>query len=275
MSTVVNTNVASQRGIANLLKVNFGLGESLERLSSGYKINKAADDASGMAISTIMSAQIGGIRQAVANAGDTISMIQTADGAYAETTSIMLRMRDLAVKAANDVTLTAADLIKLDNEFNALRSEITAKITRVTFNTKAILNGAVSADPVQVGPNKGQSFNITITALTTAVLKIPAGAVKISTAALAGNAISAVDQGISVLASSRAGLGTVQKRLNHIVNDLTAADVNLSAARSRVLDTDFASEISNFTKLQILQQVGTAVLAQANASPQAVIQLLG
>ncbi len=275
MSTVVQTNVASLRGIANLNRTSFNLTESLEKLSSGYKINKSADDASGMAISTIMTAQIGGIRQAISNAGDSISMIQTADGAYAETTSMLLRMRDLAVKAANDVTLTSADLIKLNNEFNSLRSEITAKITRVTFNTKAILNGAVSADPVQVGPNKGNSFNITITALTTAVLKIPAAAVKISTAAGAATAISSVDQGISVLAASRSGLGTIQRRLNHIINDLTAADVNLSAARSRILDTDFASEIGNYTKMQILQQVGTAVLAQANASPQAVIQLLG
>lgn len=273
MSTVVNTNASAIRGIASLQHTATQLQASLEKLSSGLKINKGADDASGLAIATIMSAQVGGVRQAMANAGDAISMIQTADGAMQETTNILLRMRDLAVKSANDATLTAADRTKLDTEYSALLSEISSKLTRVTFNTKAILNGAINAAPVQVGPGAGQAFKVTITAQTAANLTI--NGTGVDTLAGASAAISAVDKAISVVGAMRARIGTAQRRLNHIINDLTAQDVNMSAAKSRIMDTDFASEISNFTKLQILQQTGTAVLAQANAAPQSVIQLLG
>lgn len=273
MSTVVNTNISSLRGIANLNHTGRGLQDSLEKLSSGQKINKGADDASGLAIATVMSAQIGGVRQAINNAADSISMIQTADGAMQETTNILLRMRDLAVKSANDATLTTADRTKLDTEYSALVSEISSKLTRVTFNTKQVLNGAINAAQIQVGPSAGQAFKVTITAQTAANLTI--NGTGVDTLANASAAITAVDKAISVVGSMRARVGTVQRRLNHIINDLTAQDVNMSAARSRIMDTDFATEISNFTKLQILQQTGTAVLSQANAAPQSVIQLLG
>lgn len=274
MSTVVNTNTAALKGIASLGRISKALNDSLEKLSSGYKVNKGADDASGLAIASTMSAQIGGVRQAISNAGDGISMIQTADGAMAETTNILLRMRDLAVKSANGATLTAADRTNLQTEFSALVLEISAKVTRVTFNTKGILSGtSVKNAPIHVGPGTNDSFKITITSQTVAALKV--NGQTLTTTAGATTAITKVDSALAIVGNTRARLGTVQRRLNHIINDLTTQDVNLSASRSRILDTDFASEISNFTKLQILQQTGTAVLAQANSSPQSVIQLLG
>lgn len=273
MSTVANTNISSLRAIANLNHTSRGLQDSLEKLSSGYKINKGADDASGLAIATVMSAQIRGVRVAMDNASDAINMIQTADGALQETSDLLLRMRDLAVKSANAAVLTTADQTKLSVEFSMLRSEINSKLTRLTFNTKQILNSAVANASIQVGPDNGDSFKITISAMNSTTLKINTS--KITSAAVANSAITQVDQGISVLGRVRSNLGTVQRRLNHIINDLTAQDVNMNAARSRIMDTDFATEISNFTKLQILQQTGTAVLSQANAAPQSIIQLLG
>lgn len=271
--SVVNTNVNALVGLSNLYKTNKGISSSLEKLSSGYRINKGADDPSGLAIASKMSAQISGIRVAVQNAEDGANMIQTADGALAETTSMLLRMRDLALRSANEATLTDADKDQLDVEFQALMTEITDKATRVTYNTKEILNGDVSGDDLQVGPGSADTLAITIDTVTAATLGINAD--DIGAGGSPSTAIDNLSVALSAVADDRANLGALQNRLGYIVNDLMAADINLSAARSRILDADMAREISEFTRLQILQQSGTAILAQANAQPQSVLQLLG
>jgi flagellin len=271
--SVINTNVNSLIGLTNLYKTNKGVSSTLEKLSSGYRINKAADDPSGLAIASTMTAQIGGIRMAIQNAEDGVNMIQTADGALAETDAILQRMRDLAVRASNDAVLTTDDLDRLNDEFIALKSEIDRKATAVTFNTKQIMNGSINADPLQIGPDNGHKLDVTISQVNTTRLAI--NNATISTIAHANSSISAVNAAIENVAGKRSSLGVVQRRLGHVINDLMATDVNLTAARSRIMDADMAKEISEFTKLQILQQAGTAILAQSNAQPQSVLQLLG
>jgi flagellin len=271
--SAINTNVNSLVGLTNLYKTNKSISSALEKLSSGYRINKAADDPSGLAIASTMSAQIGGVRMAIQNAEDGINMIQTADGALAETDALLQRMRDLAVRAANDAVLTASDMARLDEEYQALISEIQRKATAVTFNTKQIMAGAISNDPLQVGPDNGHTITVSIASVTAAVLSV--SGTDITTAANASTAIVRADSGIATVASRRSELGVVQRRLNHVINDLMATDVNLTAARSRIMDADMAQQISDFTRYQILQQAGTAILAQANAQPQSVLQLMG
>jgi flagellin len=253
------------------------LQTSLARLSSGLRINWAADDPSGLAIAKGMEAQIGGIRTAVQNAEDGINLIRTADGSLAATHEILLRMRDLAVRASNEATLTTADMTRLNNEFSSLADEISRKSTAVTFNTKVLFDGTFDAGLVlQVGADNAATYriSITITALADTDLGIDQVSVTLSTAAGAQSAITAVQDAINLISDVRSNLGIQERRLNYIIDDLKAADINISAAKSRILDADMAVEISEFTRLQILQQSGTAILAQANAQPQSILQLL-
>lgn len=288
--SVVNTNISALIGLNNLRLTNLGLKTSLERLSSGLRINKAADDPSGLAIAKGMEAQIGGIRTATHNAEDGINLIHTADGALSETQDILFRMRDLAVRAANEATLTSADMDKLNDEFASLKAEIQRKATAVTFNTKVLFSGGFSGTPgtdigqlLQVGPDNGTNFRLTIriNQLTLSALGLSnaGGAWANSCAVLlrAGNAQSAIDvvqSALNIISDLRASLGIQERRLGHIIDDLAAEDINISAAKSRIYDADMAVEIAEFTRLQILQQSGTAILAQANAQPQSVLQLL-
>ncbi len=275
--TVINTNISALVGMNNLRLTNLGLQTSLERLSSGLKINSAKDDPSGLAIAKGMEAQIGGIETAIQNAEDGINLIETADGALSETHDILLRMRDLAVRAANEATLTSDDLQRLNSEYISLRSEIARKSQAVTFNTKNLFNASFNAGHVlQVGPDNGTNFRLTIqiSTLNTAVMQLGAAAITLSTAARACATISAINSCINRISDIRASLGITERRLEYIINDLSAEDINISAAKSRIMDADMASEISEFTRLQILQQTGTAILAQANAQPQTVLQLL-
>lgn len=334
--SVINTNINALSGLSNLRKTNLGIRNSLEKLSSGFQINKAADDPAGLAIVTGMQAQIGGIRMGVQNAEDTINLIQTADGALIETGEILQRMRDLAVRAANQAPLNGQDRLKLQQEFLSLRDELNRKSAAITFNTKQLFvrQGAAgglkapelakyvlstaqdfSTQVAQVGPDNGTQYrmNITINSLDTSGLglgtatsipgetftyaqysthaaKMSAGFIRLiggDTTGTAGHnnalstgvgnaqrAITAVDNAINQVARLRSALGVQQRRLTHIVNDLTAQDINISASKSRILDANMAVEITNFTKMQILQQSGTAILAQANAQPQSVLQLL-
>jgi flagellin len=275
--TVVNTNISSLIGMNNLRLTNLGLQTSLARLSSGLRINWAADDPSGLAIAKGMEAQIGGIRTAVQNAEDGINLIRTADGSLAATHEILLRMRDLAVRASNEATLTTADMTRLNNEFSSLADEISRKSTAVTFNTKVLFDGTFDAGLVlQVGADNAATYriSITITALADTDLGIDQVSVTLSTAAGAQSAITAVQDAINLISDVRSNLGIQERRLNYIIDDLKAADINISAAKSRILDADMAVEISEFTRLQILQQSGTAILAQANAQPQSILQLL-
>jgi len=276
--SVINTNISSMVGLNNLRLTGLGLQTSLERLSSGLRINHAADDPSGLAIGQGMAGQIGGITTAVQNAQDGISLIHTADGTMGDTQDILLRMRDLAVRAANEATLTTSDRKRLDNEFQSLKSEITRKSSAVTFNTKVLFNGTFSTRSLQIGPDNGTNFR-----LTTYIKSMAAGSIGLSgvgggasllSTTTAQSAINLVNSAINQVSDVRASLGIQENRLNYIVNDLQAENINISAAKSRIMDADMASEISQFTKLQILQQTGTAILAQANAQPQSILQLL-
>ncbi len=273
--TVINTNISSLIGMNNLRLTNLGLQTSLARLSSGLRINWAADDPSGLAIAKGMEAQIGGIRTAVQNAEDGINLIRTADGSLAATHEILLRMRDLAVRAANEATLTSADMTRLDDEFQSLVAEIDRKADAVTFNTKNLFNGDYAAGQVlQIGADNAGTYQLTVTIQS---LSSAAGlglGDDLTTLANAQAAITAVQSAIDIVSDVRANLGIQERRLNYIIDDLKAADINISAAKSRIMDADMAVEISEFTRLQILQQSGTAILAQANAQPQSILQLL-
>jgi flagellin len=286
--SVINTNISGLIGLNNLRLTNLGLKTSLERLSSGLRINKGADDPSGLAIAKGMEAQIGGIRTAVQNAEDGINLIHTADGTLSETHDILMRMRDLAVRAANEATLTTADRIRLHNEFSSLISEINRKAHAVTFNTKVLFSGMYSgavANPglkLQIGPDNGANFRLTIKIPTVdqTGLGLSNAAVSFAVAAqgwlasAAMSCITLVNSAINQVSDVRSMLGIQERRLGHIIDDLKAEDINISAAKSRIYDADMAVEISEFTRLQILQQTGTAILAQANAQPQSVLQLL-
>ncbi len=285
--SVVNTNISGLIGLNNLRLTNLGLQTSLERLSSGLRINHASDDPSGLAIAKGMEAQIGGIRTAVQNAEDGINLIRTADGSLSETHDILLRMRDLAVRAANEATLTTADMTRLDNEFKSLMDEIHRKSSAVTFNTKVLFDGTYSAGQVlQVGPDNGATFRLSVTIPLLTVsgqlnlasganwMSVPADRRNLLVASAAQSSIDFVNSAINQISDIRANLGIQERRLGHIIDDLKAADINISAAKSRIYDADMAVEISEFTRLQILQQSGTAILAQANAQPQSVLQLL-
>ncbi|HPN93247.1 MAG: Flagellin [bacterium ADurb.Bin236] len=273
--SVVNTNISGLIGLNNLRLTNLGLQTSLERLSSGLRINHASDDPSGLAIAKGMEAQIGGIRTAVQNAEDGINLIRTADGSLSETQDILLRMRDLSVRAANEATLTSADLTRLDNEFQSLVAELDRKADAVTFNTKNLFNGDFAGGQVlQIGPDNAATYQLTVTIQS---LSSAAGlglGDDLTTLANAQAAITAVQSALDIVSDIRANLGIQERRLGHIIDDLKAADINISAAKSRIYDADMAVEISEFTRLQILQQSGTAILAQANAQPQSVLQLL-
>ncbi len=273
--SVVNTNISGLIGLNNLRLTNLGLQTSLERLSSGLRINHASDDPSGLAIAKGMEAQIGGIRTAVQNAEDGINLIRTADGSLSETHDILLRMRDLAVRAANEATLTPADLNRLHNEFVSLIAEIDRKSDAVTFNTKVLFDGTFAGGEVlQVGPDNGATFQLTVSIPDLDSTGLGINAASLSQVANAQAAIDSVNSAINQISDVRANLGIQERRLGHIIDDLKAADINISAAKSRIYDADMAVEISEFTRLQILQQSGTAILAQANAQPQSVLQLL-
>ena len=275
--TVVNTNISGLIGLNNLRITNLGLKTSLARLSSGLRINWGSDDPSGLAIAKGMQAQVGGIRTAVQNGEDGVNLIHTADGSLAETHDILLRMRDLAVRAANEATLTTADRTRLNNEFMSLKTEITRKSASVTFNSKVLFNGSFSTRALQIGADNGVNFR-----LTTYIRSMTANGIGLSGAnpiglratASAQAAITLVNSAINQVSDVRSSLGIQERRLNYIISDLKAEDINISAAKSRIYDADMAVEISEFTRLQILQQTGTAILAQANAQPQSVLQLL-
>jgi flagellin len=224
-----------------------------------------------------MEAQIGGIVTSVANGQDGISLIHTADGSLSETQDILLRMRDLSVRASNEATLTSADLQRLQKEFAALTSEIARKSKAVTFNSKNLFNASfLNGKVLQIGPDNGTNFRLTvqISTVNTAIIAVNVGNLTLSTPAKAQNCISAVNSCLNYVSNVRAALGVTERRINAVINDLQAENINISAAKSRIMDADMAVEISGFTRLQILQQTGTAILAQANAQPQSILQLM-
>jgi flagellin len=280
MALTINTNVASLNAQRNLTSTQVALSKSMERLSSGLRINRAGDDAAGLAISQNMQANIRSMNQAVRNANDGISLMQTAEGALNETSNILLRMRELGTQAANG-TLSDTQRTSINNEFKSLQDEID-RISSVTeFNGKKLLNGSLSAGMnLQVGTGttaKNDYINVSFTKADTATLKIDATTAKVnvSTEADARTALTAIDSAISTIAANRGDLGAVQNRLQSTINNLQVAVENTSAANSRILDVDVAAETSNMTRAQILTQAGVSILSQANQSPQLALKLLG
>jgi len=269
----INHNIEATNAHRYLAQTSNHLSKSMERLSSGLRINKAADDAAGLAISEKLRAQVRGIDQAVRNAQDGISLIQTSEGALNESHSILQRIRELAVQGAND-TLTSSDRSNIQQEIDSLLAEVDRIATSTEFNTKKLLDGsaATTAMNFQVGANTGQSIAVTIATATTAALTI--NSISVGSHTLASQAIASVDNALNQISTIRAKLGAIQNRLEHTIANLGVASENLSTSESRIRDTDMAMEMVNFTKSQILQQAGTAMLAQANMAPQTVLQLL-
>lgn len=274
----INTNIAAMNTYSRLTAANTAKTNSLAKLSSGSRINKAGDDAAGLAISEKMKSQIGGLTQAKRNAQDGISLVQTAEGALNESHSILERMRDLAVQGAND-TLTSDDRGSINKELTALHEELTRIASTTEYNTKNLLNKANNAFTFQIGANENQTLTVTIGVMDgTTLLKSNADKFiidsKASNVRKDGGMISVIDKAISTVSDQRAALGAVQNRLEHTINNLTATNENLSDANSRIRDVDMAEEMMTFTKSNILSQAATSMLAQANAMPNSVLNLL-
>ena len=273
----INTNVAAMNTYSRLTAANTAKTNSLAKLSSGLRINKAGDDAAGLAISEKMKAQIGGLTQAKRNAQDGISLVQTAEGALNESHSILERMRDLTVQGKNG-TLTDDDRESINKELNALHEEL-GRIAKTTeFNTQNLLgstNAKGASFTFQIGANQGQTLTVTIGNMSGVSLL---GAAKSFTlgkaAANADKMLGSIDDAIKKVSAQRASLGAVQNRLEHTINNLTATNENLSEANSRIRDVDMAEEMMTFTKSNILSQAATSMLSQANAMPNSVLNLL-
>lgn len=268
---IINHNISAMNAHRQLTINNFNQSKSLEKLSSGYRINRAGDDAAGLAISEKMRGQIRGLDMATKNAQDGISLIQTAEGALNETHSILQRMRELAVQSAND-TNTNTDRAELQKEVNELVSEIDRISTDTEFNTKKLLDGTASGMIFHIGANISQNITLSIGSMGSAALGV--SGISIASQSPANSAISTIQAAIDLVSSERAKLGAYQNRLEHTINNLGTSSENLSAAESRIRDVDMAKEMMAYTKNNILQQAATAMLAQANQAPQGVLQLL-
>lgn len=273
IAVIINHNITAINAQRNLSNITGDIGKSLERLSSGIRINKAGDDAAGLAISEKMRAQVKGLDMAKKNGQDSISLIQTAEGALGETHSILQRMRELAVQSANDSN-TTADRSQLQEEMNQLVSEVNRIGETTQFNGKSLLSGKYSSTALKfhVGPNQGQTVSLNISSMRSSSLGI--STVSVSSQSGAETTISTLDTAISKVSSQRAKFGAIQNRLEHTLNNLGVASENLQAAESRIRDVDMAKEMTNYSRSTIIAQSGTAMLAQANASPQMVLQLL-
>ncbi len=273
---IINTNIAALNAYNNLNQNYSSLIKSFERLSSGKRINSAADDAAGLAISEKMKAQINGLSQAQRNAQDAVSLVQTAEGGLKESHAILQRMRELAVQASND-TYSEFDRGEIQKEIEELAEELSSIGEYTQFNTKNLLDG--SFDGVfQIGANQGQTLGLQIAdmrAESLGIVDTSGVAIQLTDHDSAADAISVFDDAISRVSSERAKLGAVQNRLGHTINNLSTTETNLIAAESRISNVDLAKEIMNMVRYQILVQAGIAVLAQANQIPQGILQLLG
>jgi len=280
MGLFVNTNVSSLNAQRNLFESSNSLNTSFERLSSGFRINRAADDAAGLQISDRMTSQIQGLNQGVRNANDAISLTQTAEGALGEVTTSLQRMRQLAVQSQNGINSTE-DRAALDKEFQALGKEIdrTAKTTQ--FGDIKLLDGDLDASFL-VGANGGAEEKINVTAnsgstgesFSTGVL-LGGSVGDVTNSANAATALGAIDTAIEKVGTARAELGATQNRFQSTIRNLSNISENVTSARSQIRDTDFATETANLTRNQILQQASLTVLSQANQRPQAALSLLG
>ncbi|NKI20930.1 flagellin FliC [Paenibacillus dendritiformis] len=271
MSMFINTNVGAINAHRNLGMNNTAMGKTMEKLSSGFRINRAADDAAGLAISEKMRFQIGGMNQAMRNAQDGISLIQTAEGALTEVHSMLQRLNTLANQSATG-TYDAKDRENTQKEVNALLAEIDNIASSTKFNGIELLSktGKVS---FQIGVTKDNVLTANLVKMDTNALKL--NGLSISTQTNASSALAKIEAAINQVSEQRASFGAVQNRLEHTINNLGVTAENLSASESRIRNADMAKEMTDFTRNQILVQAGTAMLAQANSAPQSVLKLLG
>jgi flagellin len=267
MSLRIQNNIEAFNAHRNLVSTSDALSKSMERLSSGYRINRAADDAAGLAISERLRAQVHGIGQAQRNAQDAVSLVQTAEGSLDEVHSMLQRVRELAVQYKNG-SLSEADRTSIQSEINQLASEVERIGTSSEFNGIKLLNESATVT-FQVGANDGEVITVATISLGEAV-----GAEAFELTAAGETDISEIDAAIGAVSTQRAQFGAVQNRLEHTMNNLAVYQENLTASESRIRDVDMAAEMVEFTKLQILQQAGTSMLAQAQQSGQSVLTLL-
>ena len=279
----INTNIMALNAQNMLTRNQGGVESSIKKLSSGLRINGAADDASGLAISEKMRSQIRGLNQAESNAQDGISMIQTAEGALQQTTDILQRMRELVIKGQNEGVLTGDDKSAITTELNALRDEIDRIAESTTFNTKTLLNGGLEelseAALFKIGANDFEDDLLTVTIgdmRADKILQTAGGnTVSIDTTDDAKKALSRLDYAINTVSSERAKLGAMQNRMEYAIENLSTTSENLSAAESRIRDVDMAEEMVQYTKNSILNQAAMAMLSQANKQPEQILTLLG
>ena len=275
MSLRINQNIDALNSYRNLSVTQGQMSKSLEKLSSGFRINRAADDAAGLAISEGLRSQVGGLKVAARNAQDGISVVQTTEGALTEVHSILQRVRDLAVQGANDSN-SAEARTNIETEITSLGDELTRIADSTNFNGIKLLDGTNTELVFQVGADGATIGNSTITVtlddVKTTIADI--SALKVTDNATAQASVDTIDTAIKAISTTRANLGAYQNRFEHTINNLNVAVENLSASESRIRDTDMASEMMNFTRSQILSQAGTAMLAQANQASQGVLSLL-
>ncbi|HAU5437086.1 TPA: flagellin FliC [Cronobacter sakazakii] len=275
--SVINTNLLSLTTQTNLNKSQSALGTAIERLSSGLRINSAKDDAAGQAIANRMTSQVKGMTQAARNANDGISLVQTAEGNLNEINTNLQRIRELAVQAANDTNGTT-DLASINTEITQRLSEIDRIAGSANFNGKKLLDGTAADFNIQVGAGTGTSDTITIKTdalIDAKATSLDAGLTgSISNNADAKSFIDAADNAIAAVDTARSNMGAIQNRFESTINNLNNSINNLSAAQSRIQDADYATEVSNMSRAQILQQAGTSVLSQANQVPQSMLSLL-
>ena len=270
MSLRIQTNVEAFNAHRNLVTTSNSMAKSMEKLSSGYRINRAADDAAGLAISEKLKSQIGGLDQAQRNAQDAVSLVQTGEGAMQEVTSMLQRVRDLAVQF-NNGTLSASDQAAITAEVAQLCAEVSRIGADTQFNGISLLTGT-TAITFQVGSNDGETISVSATQLfgSGSTYKVDSAIFTFSGTVT----LASIDAAIQNVSDARADFGAIQNRLEHTLNNLNNYEENLTASESNIKDVDMASEMVTFTKLQVLQQAGTSMLAQANQSPQSVLSLL-
>jgi len=274
MSMFVNTNVSSLNAQRQLFNSNLGLNTAFERLSSGFRINRASDDAAGLQITDRMTTQVEGLNQAVRNANDAISLTQTAEGAMQEITSSLQRIRQLAIQAQNGIN-SSSDRLALQKEVSALKTEISRIGSTTQFAGVELLTGTYSA-AFLVGANGGQTISVNMSRTGGfGASGLGVGTLTVISESDASAALTAIDAAISTVGSARADLGALQNRFQSTIRNLSNVAENVAAARSRIKDTDFAEETASLTKNQILQQASTTVLSQANQRPQSALSLLG
>ncbi|RKS80161.1 flagellin [Motilibacter peucedani] len=270
MALRVNQNIAAMNAYRNLSVTDGQMSKSLEKLSSGFRINRAADDAAGLSISEGLRSQIGGLKVAARNAQDGVSVVQVAEGALTETHAILQRMRDLAVQASSTGSQDSSARTAADTEVQQLTAELSRIATATKFGSQPLLSGSFSGT-FQIGANAGETITIsTVGDMSASGL----GVTGLDLVNNASSALASIDAAVSQVSATRSTLGAFQNRFEHAINNINVSVENLSASESRIRDTDMAEEMTKFTRSQILSQAGTSMLSQANQSSQGVLSLL-